>query len=83
MKDFFRLIASKTPKIGKRLAGIGLGIGGVGLTLDFFEPQVIEFIPENQRIYYIALVTILQFLGVAVFGAGAASTTTNPDESLK
>lgn len=71
-----------TPEKGRKLAGLGIGIGAGGFGLDFglqyFEPDLIEFIPEDQRLVYI-LVTkafdlipiVMELTGAVLFAYGA------------
>lgn len=83
MKKFWKLIKSKTPKVGKRIAKIGLGVGAVGVTMEFNQPDMIELIPENQRIYFIIAKWIFIIIGTAMAGGGMASTIADPDEIVK
>lgn len=82
IKHLLQLAKAKNTKTGRRLAKVGLSIGGVGFGLEFSETQMIEFIPEEHRVYVVLTMHILQFLGVALFGAGVLSTEQNADELL-
>lgn len=82
MKKLFKLFKSKTPKVGRKLAGIGIGIAGLGITMEFTEAQIIEFIPEEHRIYYIVSMRILEIVGGIFITAGGSQTKTDPDKEV-
>jgi hypothetical protein len=82
IKNFLKLATSKTPKTGRKLAKVGIAIGGVGLGIEFTETQLIEFVAEEHRIYVVALKYICQTIGLLFVGGGVASTEVNPDNIL-
>ncbi len=82
MKKLLGLFKKKTPKVGRKLAKIGIGLGAATVGLEFARPELIEYLPEKHRIWYIVIELIIGTLGAIFFGAGAASTEDNPDESL-
>ena len=66
-KKLLSNIKKPTPKTGKGLAGFGLTIAGFGLTASFKPDQLIEFVPENQRIY-VALALIIAGVATSIWG---------------
>jgi hypothetical protein len=81
--NFIKLAKSKTPKVGRKISKIGFGIGGVGLALEFTDAQLIEYIPEEHRIYFIVMKHAMQIVGLLFVGGGVASTESNPDEIIE
>lgn len=86
-------LLSDTPKRGRRLAKIGVGVGlsgvGVHAGAEFFQQDLAELLPENQRLVYIlftkgleALPYILEGLGIVLAMVGASSTV-EPDEKAE
>lgn len=80
--NFIKLAKSKTPKVGRKISKIGFGIGGFGLALEFTDAQLIEFIPEEHRIYFIFMKHAMQVVGLLLVGGGVASTEDNPDNII-
>ncbi len=81
-KKIGQLIKAKTPKIGRRIASVGIGVAGLGVTLEFTQPELLELIPEEHRIYFIIGKWTFVTIGAALGLGGAMSTEDNPDEIL-
>jgi len=82
MKKLFKLFNAKTPKVGRKLAKVGLVIGGFGVTMEFTKAEIIEFLPEEHRIYYVLAMRVLEIAGGIFFVAGRTQTKTDPDKGL-
>ena len=82
IKNFLKLAKSKTPKVGRKLTKVGFAIGGAGFALEFTDAQLIEYIPEEHRIWFIVLKHSMEVIGLLLVGGGVASTEANPDQIL-
>lgn len=80
MKKLFKIIKSKTPKVGKKIAKIGASLIGVSLAPEVMPVSALPEIPES----WLQLAqVILAIIGIFFTGAGVASTVSNPDELVK
>ena len=80
MKKLLKLIKSKTPGIGKKIKNIGLSLIGVAAVPEAIPPGTLPEVPQS---WIEVLQIILAIVGLFMAGAGAASTTGNPDEIVK
>lgn len=76
-----------TPQRGRKLASIGFGIGagGVGMhaAIKFFDPNLIEFLPENQRLIYILVTQGMEYLPIALEAIGLLLYMVGSSKSTK
>lgn len=92
LKNLFNRAMDDTPARGRKLASIGFGIGasgvGVHAALKFFDPNLVEYLPEDQRLAYILVTKGMEYLPLVLEALGGllyvwGSIQTNASEKPK